>query len=85
MIELFDEIDVDTLNKFNDNTLNAGKWWTSGKSIAIGNEEPPFLFLDNDFIVESELPKSFFDFDLAYSLGNTKRKIFCNKRNDTKI
>ena len=22
MIELFDEIDVDTLNKFNDNTLN---------------------------------------------------------------
>jgi len=76
MIELFDEIDVDTLNNFNDNTLNAGKWWTSGKSIAIGNEEPPFLFLDNDFIVESELPKSFFDFDLVHTHWEIQRGKF---------
>ena len=67
MIELFDEIDVDTLNKHNEHTLDAGKWWTSGKSIAIGKEESPFLFLDNDFIVQSELPKSIFDYDLVHT------------------
>lgn len=67
MIELFDEIDVDTLNKHNEHTLDAGKWWTSGKSIAMGKEESPFLFLDNDFIVQSELPKSIFDYDLVHT------------------
>lgn len=67
MIELFDEIDVDTLNKHNEHTLDAGKWWTSGKSIAIGKEESPFLFLDNDFIVRSELPKTIFDYDLVHT------------------
>lgn len=67
MIELFDEIDVDTLNKHNEHTLDAGKWWTSGKSIAIGKEESPFLFLDNDFIVQSELPKLIFDYDLVHT------------------
>lgn len=76
MIELFDEIDVITLNNFNDNTLNAGKWWTSGKSIAMGNEEPPFLFLDNDFIVQSELPKSFFNFDLVHTHWEIQRGHF---------
>ena len=67
MLELFDEIDVDTLNKHNEHTLDAGKWWTSGKSIAMGKEESPFLFLDNDFIVQSELPKSIFDYDLVHT------------------
>ena len=67
MIELFDEIDVDTLNKHNEHTLDAGKWWTSGKSIAMGKEESPFLFLDNDFIVQSELPKTIFDYDLVHT------------------
>ena len=67
MIELFDEIDVVTLNKHNEHTLDAGKWWTSGKSIAIGKEESPFLFLDNDFIVQSELPKAVFDYDLVHT------------------
>jgi hypothetical protein len=67
MLELFDEIDIDTLNKHNEHTLDAGKWWTSGKSIAIGKEESPFLFLDNDFIVRSELPKSIFDYDLVHT------------------
>jgi len=67
ILELFDEIDVDTLNKHNEHTLDAGKWWTSGKSIAIGKEESPFLFLDNDFIVRSELPKTIFDYDLVHT------------------
>jgi hypothetical protein len=67
MIALFDEIDVDTLNKYNEDTLDAGKWWTSGKSVAIGKEESPFLFLDNDFIVQSELPKSVFNYDLVHT------------------
>jgi len=67
MIKLFDEIDIDTLNKYNEDTLDAGKWWTSGKSVAIGKEVGPFLFLDNDFIVQSELPKSVFNYDLVHT------------------
>lgn len=67
MLELFDEVDVDVLNQYNEHTLDAGKWWTSGKAIVIGKEEPPFLFLDNDFIVKSKLPESVFDYDLVHT------------------
>jgi len=67
LIKLFDEIDTDTLNEYNKKTLDAGKWWTSGKSIVIGKEEPPFLFLDNDFIVRTSLPPKIFSYDLVHT------------------
>jgi hypothetical protein len=67
LIELFDEVDIDVLNEYNENTLEAGKWWTSGKSIVIGKEEPPFLFLDNDFIVRSNLPETIHKYDLVHT------------------
>jgi hypothetical protein len=67
LINLFDEIDTDTLNEYNKKILNAGKWWTSGKSIVIGKEKPPFLFLDNDFIVRTTLPQKIFSYDLVHT------------------
>lgn len=76
MIDLFDEIDLDILNSYNRNSNNPGKWWTSGKSVAIGNEESPFLFLDNDFIVQSELPKETFEYDLVHTHWEIQRGKF---------
>ena len=76
MINLFDEIDIETLNEYNKNTNNAGKWWTSGKSVAMGKEESPFLFLDNDFIVQSELPEWVFNYDLVHTQWEIQRGHF---------
>ena len=50
MLDLWDEIDVDTLENFNKEypELNPGRFWTTGKSIVIGREPTPYLFLDLD-------------------------------------
>lgn len=76
VLELFDEIDTDTLNKYNEQELNAGKFWTSGKSIAMGNEPSPYLFLDNDFILQSEIPTELFDSDLCVTHWEIQRGDF---------
>jgi hypothetical protein len=54
MLRLWDEIDVHTLENYD--YVDAGQFWTSGKSYAIGKQEGPFVFLDLDFIVRQKLP-----------------------------
>ena len=54
MLKLWDEIDVHTLENYD--YVDAGQFWTSGKSYAIGKQEGPFVFLDLDFIVRQKLP-----------------------------
>ena len=73
MLSIFDEIDVDTLNTYNTSTYNSGKWWTSGKSVAIGTEEPPFLFLDNDFILKGPLDEDMYNYDLVHTHWEIQR------------
>lgn len=78
MLGLWDEIDVDTLNQFDLDNSNvvAGKFWTTGKSIVIGKQSEPFVFLDNDFIVREELPKWIFDYDLVHTHWEIQRGDF---------
>lgn len=59
MLRLWDEIDVVTLENYD--YVDAGQFWTSGKSFAIGKQELPFVFLDLDFIVRQKLPDWVFD------------------------
>lgn len=59
LLKLWDEIDVKTLENYN--WVDAGQFWTSGKSYVIGKEKPPFVFLDLDFIVREKLPDWVFD------------------------
>jgi hypothetical protein len=78
MLELWDEIDIDTLNQFDsDNSeVVAGKFWTTGKSIVIGKQSEPFVFLDNDFIIREELPHWVFDYDLVHTHWEIQRGHF---------
>lgn len=76
LLELFDEIDFETLDEYNKLDIKAGKFWTSGKSIAIGNEPAPFLFLDNDFIMKSKFPEWMFDYDLVHTHWEIQRGDF---------
>ena len=56
-MDLFDEVDVDTLETLNKKyEINPSQFWTSGKIISICKETPPFLFMDLDLIIEDELP-----------------------------
>ena len=77
MLKLWDEIDVDILNQFDSNNSNviAGKFWTTGKSIVIGNQSEPFVFLDNDFIVRDK-PNWIFDYDLVHTHWEIQRGEF---------
>ena len=68
MLSLWDEIDTETLNTFdNNNDISAGRFWTTGKSIVIGKQTEPFIFLDNDFIIRGKLPNWIFDYDLVHT------------------
>ena len=55
MVDLWDEIDVDTLENYRD--VDAAQFWTSGKSYCIGVEKGPFCFMDLDFIIKEKLPE----------------------------
>ena len=59
LLKLWDEIDVGTLENYD--WVDGGQFWTSGKSFVIGKEEPPFVFLDLDFIVKQKLPDWVFE------------------------
>jgi hypothetical protein len=59
LLKLWDEIDVHTLENYD--YVDAGQFWTSGKSYAICQQEGPFVFLDLDFIVRHKLPDWVFE------------------------
>jgi hypothetical protein len=65
ILDLVDEVDVDLLNSLD--FVNGDQFWTSGKIISICNEEPPFVFMDLDLILKSELPKWIYDYDLVHT------------------
>jgi hypothetical protein len=78
MLNLWDEIDIETLNTFNNENkeISAGRFWTTGKSIVIGKQTEPFIFLDNDFIIRDELPNWVFDYDLVHTHWEIQRGEF---------
>jgi len=78
MLDLWDEVDTNTLENFNKNYPNVkpGRFWTTGKSIVMGQEPTPYLFLDLDFIVRSKLPKWIEDYDLVHTQWEIQRGEF---------
>jgi len=63
MIDLWDEIDVKTLEEYDN--VDAGQFWTSGKSYCIGLEKAPFCFMDLDFFIREKLPDWVFNSDIT--------------------
>jgi hypothetical protein len=75
MLSLWDEIDVDTLETFNREypNVNPGRFWTTGKSIVMGKEPIPYLFLDLDFIVRDNLPSWVWNYDVVHTQWEIQR------------
>jgi hypothetical protein len=75
MLNLWDEIDVDTLETFNREypNVNPGRFWTTGKSIVMGKEPIPYLFLDLDFIVRDNLPSWVWNYDVVHTQWEIQR------------
>ena len=68
LISLFDEVDVDVLNTVNnDQNINPGQFWTSGKIISICKEKPPFIFIDLDLIIKDYIPDWLNNYDLVHT------------------
>jgi hypothetical protein len=66
-IDLFDEVDIDVLNKLDNTLVNPAQFWTSGKIFSICHEKPPFIFLDLDLIIKTPLPKWLFNYDVVHT------------------
>jgi hypothetical protein len=68
LLSLFDEIDIDVLNRLNNNPkINPAQFWTSGKIISICKETPPFIFVDLDLIIKDYIPDWFANYDLVHT------------------
>jgi hypothetical protein len=78
MLHLWDEVDITVLENFNKeySDVNPGRFWTTGKSIVMGLEPTPYLFLDLDFIVRSELPSWVFNYDVVPTQWEIQRGEF---------
>lgn len=78
MLNLWDEINTEVLENFNKefDTVNPGRFWTTGKSIVMGQEPIPYIFLDLDFIVRSDIPKWIWDYDLVHTQWEIQRGEF---------
>lgn len=68
LLDLFDEVDTETLENLNNEyNINPAQFWTSGKIISICKEEPPFVFMDLDLIMESDFPGWVFNYDVVHT------------------
>jgi hypothetical protein len=78
MIKFWDEIDTETLENFNTeySNISPGRFWTTGKSIVMGKEPIPYVFVDLDFIIRSPLPKWLFNYDLVHTQWEIQRGEF---------
>lgn len=78
MLLLWDEIDTETLETFNKEhpNVNPGRFWTTGKSIVMGKEPVPYLFLDLDFIVRDKIPSWVWNYDVVHTQWEIQRGEF---------
>ncbi len=65
ILDLWDEVDTETLEDFNKLGIDGGIFWTSAKSYCICKEKGPFVFSDLDFIVREKVPDFFYDKDVS--------------------
>lgn len=74
LLKLFDEIDYEILENYKKSyNINSGRFWTSGKVFAMCHEEPPFIYLDNNFILNEKPPEWIFEKDVVFSQWELQR------------
>ena len=65
ILNMYDEVDVKFLNGYSKSNIDAAYFWTSGKIKCLANMTEPFVFLDQDMIIEEKLPDWSYDNDLT--------------------
>jgi hypothetical protein len=63
VLDLYDEVDIDFLNNLP--SVDPALFWTSGKIQSLANEQAPFIFLDQDFIIRDKVPESLYKGDIG--------------------
>ncbi len=56
MLDLYDDVDVDTLQRVSVRDYNPRIHFTAGKMVVMGAEPTPFVMLDTDFFLERKPP-----------------------------
>ena len=56
ILGLYDEVDIDFLNKYSKSKVDAAYFWTSGKIKCLAHQNEPFVFLDQDMIIRTKIP-----------------------------
>ena len=65
ILDLYDEVDVNFLNGYSKSNIDAAYFWTSGKIKCLAHQNEPFVFLDQDMIINEPLPDYTYENDLT--------------------
>jgi len=57
LLDLYDEVDIRFLNNYSKTNIDPAYFWTSGKIKCLAHQTEPFVFLDQDMIIEEPLPE----------------------------
>ncbi len=57
LLDLYDEVDIRFLNNYSKTNIDPAYFWTSGKIKCLAHQTEPFVFLDQDMIVNEKLPE----------------------------
>lgn len=82
--ELYDEIDINFLNGYSKSKVDSAQFWTSGKIKVLANQTKPFVFLDQDMIIRSEIPKYITNSDLTITHWEIPRGMYYFTEQDWK-
>jgi hypothetical protein len=82
LLSLYDDVDTDFLDNLTQ--VDPAYFWTSGKIQALQNEQDPFVFLDQDFIVRGKIPEQFYEADLGIGHWEIPRGYYYFREQDWK-
>ena len=69
LLDLYDEVDIDFLNKYSKSKVDPAYFWTSGKIKCLAHQTEPFVFMDNDMIIKENPDVLIIDGPPTYLLG----------------
>lgn len=82
--ELYDEIDINFLNGYSRSSIDPAYFWTSGKIKCLANQTTPFVFIDQDMIIRSKLPKNILESEISVTHWEIPRGYYYFNEEDWK-
>jgi len=76
LLHFWDKVDTEAYSKFAHHKVNSNRNWTSFKTWLLGEISAPFLLIDHDNIIYTEIPKELFNMPVRFAHMETLNRYF---------